>query len=170
MKLQAASRLAASYHADERGTYASVVPTRAVRNTLHELINRYVKDGDRTGLWDLHSTVVWSKSSIGEPQQHTLSREYSVETRFTAKPLEVVVWAGHDNENYLVLLLDSPDLVHANQRMLELGLPPANFDYKPHLTLAKRVSPDFNTSDLNMAIRTLSTITFSGFRLEDAKT
>ena len=169
MKLEAASRLAASYHADDRGSYASVVPTGTFRDILSDLINRYVKEGDKTGLWDLHSTVVWSKASIGEAQQHTLSREYSVETVFTASPREVVVWKGHNNEHYLVLLLESKDLTHANQRMLELGLPPANFDYQPHVTLAKRVSPDFDTSDLNMALRTLPSITFSGFRLEDAK-
>lgn len=169
MKLNAATRLAASYHADERGTYASVVPVKESRDTLHDLVRKYVYEGDQVGMWDLHATVVWSSAAIKPDQQYALGRRIDVTTVFHAYPKEATVWEGHDKEHYLVLLLNSDDLIRANAQLQSYGLPPANFDYSPHITLAKRVSPDFKLDDLNRALAQITVLSLSGFRLEDAK-
>ena len=170
MKLEATSRLTinASYHGD-RGTYSSVMPTRESRDALHELAS-HIQEGEVTNIWDLHSTVMWSSGVLSTEQQFDFALSYDADHKFSATPKEFVVWNGHDDENYLVLLLTSTDLVEANLKLQSYGLT-ANFDYNPHITFAERVSSGYDVSYLNrmLAERKLQ-LQLTGIRLEDAKT
>lgn len=173
-KLEARSRLSAAqtqvtarYHSD-RGTYMSVIPDRRTRSALFAHI-RSNEIGVVTGMWDFHATVIWSNDALAPDQLIDLSFSFHVETKFQALPKEFKVWEGHDGKNYLVLLLDSPDLVEANARVMKYGITSTQDVYNPHVTVATGIPPDFDTSSLNRGLSGLGQLTFTGIRLEDAK-
>lgn len=67
---------------------------------------------------------------------------------------EVIWWAGHDNEGYLVLKLNSSALQAIHKKWKLAGVKHSFEDYNPHITLATGL-PDPNTTDMKISVKLL---------------
>lgn len=80
---------------------------------------------------DLHCTVIYStKTKDGVNLPNVDKNE-----RFDAKPIGLAYWPGHDNDGYVVMLLESDDLKELHWRFRVRDLEPTFADYKPHVSV-----------------------------------
>lgn len=109
------------------GVYVSVKPAAGSVLKLHRLAH-LVKflDPDE----DFHCTVLYSRNENwvkGEPTAGA--------TSFHAVVTAAVQWKGHDDKSYLVLNLESPQLVELNSSWTRLKYTQDFEPYKPHITI-----------------------------------
>ena len=103
--------------------------------------------GLETDTSELHCTLSYSKGCF--PKQATTSKARV----FTAKVVDVQYWSGHDNDGYVVVILDSVDLVARNRYWTQHGLKHSFEDYTPHVTLADKLE---NTPALAQSLHRLA--------------
>lgn len=80
-------------------------------------------------------------------------------------------WPGHDNSGYLVLKLQSRDLMIRNEQYKDLGCKHSFPTYEPHITIADNVGAKPQCmAKLNRMLKSLKfSITFSGEHCEDIR-
>lgn len=169
MKLQAKTRLLAKVgkplNSKSSGTYVCALPDNKSRTKLVHISSALGHPISVEESEDLHSTVIYSKGAF--PSKFDFSRQY-----FGAKITGLEFWDGHDNDGYVVVTLDSPDLTAENRRWTTLGLKHSFEDYTPHVTLFSKID---KTEDLIQRINRLTskvagtTLIFDQLQLEGLK-
>lgn len=115
----------------EHGLYSAVEPTPE----SVEAITKLCKLAGFEGLEDdLHCTLMYSPDAT-IPEDVAL--KYSQED-YIADVKGFNWWAGHDNDGYLVLELDSAELSAENNRFRAAGAKPTFEEYRPHITLKNK--------------------------------
>lgn len=149
MKLEAKTRLLAKVgkplNSMSSGTYICVLPDKESKLKLAKISAALGHPISSAEVEELHSTVMYSKGNF--PKGLPLERK-----RFGAKVSGLEFWAGHDNDGYVVLTLDAPDLVARNRFWSEQGLTHSFEDYSPHVTLFAKIE---KTTDLVAKINAL---------------
>jgi hypothetical protein len=166
-----------SFYTGTDGTYASVKPKdkSAARLQAYCLVATSMGHIGVISPLDLHTTVMYSKVGLNVDAQKTLWAEhYSVERVFAAKPKHFVHWAGHDDDGYIVLELESADLTELNTVLQkQFGLTSSFPDYRPHVTIVNKayakggVELAQQTVDRLNGMRMPNTLLFTGLRVED---
>lgn len=132
MKLEAKHRLQArtlTPLTKESGAYVSVTPDATGLRTLSELA---IALGVVTDVDKLHCTLSYAKNCFP-----TAGADNCL--RFGAKIVGIEFWDGHDNDGYLVVKFDSPDLEARNRFWTSHGLKHSFDDYTPHSTLVSKL-------------------------------
>lgn len=136
MKLEAKTRLLAKVgrplNSMSSGTYVCVLPDKESKLKLAKISAALGHPIPIAEVEDLHSTVMYSKGSF--PRELSLPRK-----RFGAKVVGLEFWDGHNNDGYVVVILDSPDLVARNRFWTAQGLKHSFDDYTPHVTLFSKI-------------------------------
>lgn len=134
MKLEAKHRLTAKttrpLTRESSGTYVCALPDKDAVATL-------LRIGDYLGIKvdssELHCTLSYAKGCF--PKQAKTSKA----RRFSARIAGLQFWDGHDNDGYLVVMLDSLSLIERNQYWAAHGLKHSFDDYSPHVTLVSKL-------------------------------
>ena len=134
MKLEAKHRLTAKTSRpltrESSGTYVCALPDKDAVATL-------LRIGDYLGIKvdssELHCTLSYAKGCFPKGAKTSKSRQ------FTAVVKGLEFWDGHDNDGYLVVLLESPSLTQRNQYWAAHGLKHSFDDYSPHVTLVSKL-------------------------------
>lgn len=133
MKISAKTRLLAKQHRplteDSSGSYVCVLPDDLTKARLIAIASMLNISLSYDQVEDLHSTIVYARGCF--PKDPTTSSSV-----FGAMINQLQYWDGHDNEGYLVIILDSPQLVARNRYWAAQGLEHSFEDYTPHVTLA----------------------------------
>lgn len=118
------------------GVYSSVKPIGVCVDKLRWLF-RTIRDvkPDIDDL-KLHCTVLYSRN---EDKAEGFLKGKRV---YIARIKEFTSWVGHDDKPYLVLLLDSAELQSAFNDWRALGYSTDFPEYRPHITVAKDLSPE----------------------------
>ncbi len=166
-----------AYYTGGNGTYCSVCPTQETADWLRMVCEKARWMGfAATGPLDQHVTVVHSKKGLTLAEQTQTAARIPATQVFYATVSGFTHWKGHDNEGYVVLELDSPDLHAVNTWMRNTFDLPVSFDdYRAHVTIAK----DAYSNSLEYAQQLCDELTklprirqrlaFSGLRVEDLK-
>ncbi len=128
------------------GTYVCVLPDAQSKITLGKIafaLGLPLHDDD---FEDLHSTVIYSKDRFPSNTKIPHDRQFSAFVK------DVQFWDGHDGDGYVVLVLDSPDLVALHQEWKDRGLIHSFDDYTPHVTLKSKLA---NSVRLEQKINTV---------------
>lgn len=166
MKLEAKHRLQArtlTPLSEGSGAYVSVTPDNDGIRTLSEIA---ITLGVVTDVDKLHCTLSYARDCV--PTARAVPTLH-----FGAKVAGLEFWDGHDNDGYLVVILDSPDLVARNRYWTEQGLKHSFDDYTPHSTLIHKID---KTPDLVARMGKVSrlaygrTLTFVNETIEGLKT
>lgn len=115
---------------ESSGTYVCVLPDDESRGFLSHIANSLRVHADP---YELHSTLMYAKGCFPK------NASYSRRATFGARIKGIEYWDGHDNDGYLVVILDSPGLVNRHRYWTEHGLKHSFDDYTPHVTLATRI-------------------------------
>lgn len=133
-----------SRYSCEGGVYASVLPDKASSEWLNEICSRAAWYGFETNnLLDRHCTVVHSTTPLPRGSLNSLLNIPTTHARwcdsvFKAQAARLHHWTGHNDEGYIVLLLeDCPELVEYNRILVERYSLAVTFDYQPHITIAR---------------------------------
>ena len=169
MKLEAKARLTAKVgkplNSMSSGTYICVIPDEESTLKLIKISAALGYKIPSDEVENLHSTVMYSKGKF--PKGLPLERK-----RFGAKISGIEFWDGHDNDGYVVLTLDAPDLVARNRFWAAQGLTHSFEDYTPHVTLFSKIE---KTQDLVNKINALgskvvgTTLVFNQEQVEGLK-
>lgn len=116
------------------GVYVSVRPDAGSQLKLHR-ISQLVRflDPDQ----DFHCTVLYSRNTNAVTAEPPAGPD-----TYSAEVTSALSWSGHDGAAYLVLQLDSPQLVELNTCWTRLGYTQDFNPYKPHVTLKTGLSPE----------------------------
>jgi hypothetical protein len=146
------------------GLYVSVSPTfyssEKLKGWAKHLFPNVEIDSDK-----FHCTVMYSK---------VCSTKTVTDTKmdYLAKVSHFEFWDGHDSDGYLVVVLQSPSLVHLHKKWKSLGAVHSFDDYTPHVTLLDKFKM---TKELQKRIDELSTkekgtiLSFTNEQLENIK-
>lgn len=119
----------------ESGIYVSMqVLTRA------DIINHIKKLDpllETVPYMSLHCTIIYSMTTGISLQESDLSLDITV-----VAPSKLTYWEGHDKQGYLVLELNSAELLERNEFYTSLGAKHASDTYNPHITIAKGLSKE----------------------------
>ena len=83
-----------------------------------------------------HVTVVWSDKA---PDHSMVNMMLEDSKTYRAKIAGVTSWAGHDNDGYVVIELESSDLLQRHKEWLKAGASHSFPDYRAHITIAKNL-------------------------------
>jgi hypothetical protein len=151
MKLEAKTRLLAKtgrpLSSMSSGTYVCALPDAETQTKLARVSAALGHPLSQEKIEDLHSTIIYAKGNF--PNGLELQRGQ----RFGAKVTGLEFWDGHDNDGYVVLLLDSPDLMARHQFWVSRGLTHSFEDYTPHVTLFDKIE---KTADLVAKINSVA--------------
>lgn len=167
MKLEAKHRLTAKTFRpltrESSGTYVCVLPDEESTATL-------LRIGDYLGIKvdssELHCTLSYAKGCF--PKQAKTSKA----RRFSARIAGLQFWDGHDNDGYLVVMLDSLSLIQRNQYWAAHGLKHSFDDYSPHVTLVSKLdkTPELITAmDKTSRVFINRTLVFNNETIEGLK-
>jgi 2'-5' RNA ligase len=149
------------------GTYISVVPQKSSYGYLESLLRKFLKvqHGGRLAVpADMHCTVMYAPNSVLTAAQQLAVLSQAQAFKATAKAL--TVWRGADEDYYLVLELDSPDLARFHAKLAaDFGLVPTFDDYRPHITLISGMS---SGQEASYPVEPAE-LALTGLRIEDAK-
>jgi hypothetical protein len=144
-----------------KGTYVSVIPTGDSIAEIRKFLPNIPEASEPASF---HATVIYSKSILTKDGQDALLKE--VDTVFNATAVAVTTWVGHDDNSYVVLELESPELAELNKKLkTEYGLVTNFDDYRCHVTLAADLTP---IPPKSVRIKPVK-LQFFGLRIEDAK-
>lgn len=87
---------------------------------------------------EYHATICYDRNFVGsfEEANKVAAVVSPSETPRTAIIDDVVWWAGHDNEGYIVLKLKSSALQAIHRKWIDSGAKHSFEDYVPHVTIA----------------------------------
>lgn len=159
----------ASNYSGRQGLYSFVGLTPESKTALNDFCTY-------SGLGALkdqaHCTIMYSPS-------HSAHVEDAIQfgqSKFTANATDVRWWIGHDKVGYLVLALESDDLLTQHHRLCGLGCVPTYDEYKPHVTLAKGIVFDSDSAHRlycakanNFLKHNTLSLTFHEPRIEDIR-
>lgn len=146
MKIEAKTRLSAStrtpliakvgrpLNSQASGSYVCALPDTESKIKLARISAALGHPLGKDDVEDLHSTIMYAKGAF--PESIPLQKG----KRFGAKIIGIEFWDGHDNDGYVVAILDSPDLVNRNKEWAATGLKHSFDDYSPHVTLFDKLS------------------------------
>jgi hypothetical protein len=101
-----------------------------------------------------HCTVMYSKDSAPSIEDIKLAIPKST---ITAMATRLTWWEGHDREGYIILRLQSQQLVDIHKALTECGAVHGYPNYEPHITMCKRVpeppASDFTVRLVNQYLR-----------------
>ncbi len=112
------------------GTYVQVIPDS--RLDILDLIVPNMVD-------DLHLTLLYADKSPIKPEYYDLC---DPDLKFSGIFEELEYWSGHDNVGYLVMKINSPELMKRHRYWVEHVGNHSFKDYSPHITLVTPV--DYN--------------------------
>lgn len=114
------------------GTYIAVYPeNEKFRDIMTSLLQGLQLDDK------LHCTIMYSENDPLSAHKLALANP---QERHAARASKLVWWPGSNGTGYLVLQLDSPDLVKLHRRWIRLADMKHSFDdYKPHITLVNPI-------------------------------
>jgi hypothetical protein len=84
---------------------------------------------------ELHATLVYSQDS---PSVEACNHLVDPERHFDGVVTGTEMYEGHDNDGYLVLLIDSPSLQKRHKQWKEIGASHSFDAYKCHITLCSK--------------------------------
>lgn len=152
----------------EGGVYiaVNVDPNNAVIKEIQSQVNRYFNLA--IDINNLHCTLIYSANNHSSIKVADL--DVDPERVFQANIKEIKVWEGHEDNKYLGIILDSPELVNENNRLMKFGFT-SDFDsYMPHVTLQSKtnISPnDDRLKSINDYFKNSNyTLTLSGEYVE----
>lgn len=111
------------------GTYVSVTPNAAAIKYLQQLASALGIPLDAAGCEELHCTLIHAKGTFANNPASDPALVYP------ARIKDIQFWNGHNNEGYIVAVLDSPTLEARHKVWLQRGLVHSFADYTPHVTL-----------------------------------
>lgn len=111
------------------GIFVKVLPTYNAFNKISG--NFWELEHIQPLVEDMHCTVIYSKTAGKDIKLPAIDKH----ARFKALCKEVVFWPGHDDEGYVVCLLESEDLQALHKQFRDAGLEPTFPDYKPHVSM-----------------------------------
>lgn len=119
----------------QNGVYSSVKPIGLSENKIHALMDLVpFADPDKD---KIHVTVLYSRNANVVTEQPASMRRIH-----RATISKFVSWVGHDDQPYVVALLDSPELQAANSDWIKLGYTQDFDEYSPHITFKKGLSAE----------------------------
>lgn len=117
------------------GIFVRAIPTLDTQVQIH---NKFMEaPGER--LDDLHCTLMYSLSSV------TVQVPFSFmdkDKRYLAYATQVSYWPGNNGDGYLVLELNSADLLLAHTNWKTYGFEPTYKTYRPHVAISHPVDEE----------------------------
>ena len=123
-----------------KGTYMSVRPHFSAIPFLQSLSNIIASAGfTPLAPYSWHMTLIYSKEgqlSFDDQVRCMVEGHLVAERKFAVFVKGFTHWAGHNNEGYIVLEMESPELSVVNAWLQSTFNLPTTFpDYKPHISL-----------------------------------
>lgn len=121
----------------QSGVYVSVNPTEESKKFIKNLILS-TKPPFQLGQFEdeAHTTIMYSrKAKIDEGK-------LKIPGNFSALPVKLEFWDGHDGDGYVVLSLISKQAEEFHNEILSLGAEHSFKDYHPHMTILHGLNKD----------------------------
>lgn len=117
------------------GIFSRAIP---VLDSTVRLADKF-KDAPGEHVDDLHCTIMYSKTNFNGYLPYSI---FDKDKRYSAYPEHVTYWPGDKGDGYLVLEINSPDLLMAHTQWRIYGLEPSYEVYKAHVTLSHPVDEE----------------------------
>lgn len=116
-----------------KGAYVSVRPTAASATLLSRVATQLGLTPSVSDVFKYHCTVMWSETTpkVCEPNNCL---------KFSSVLKGIEYWLGHDSDGYIVVTLDSNDLIKRHDYWKSLGARHSFDEYVPHTTLVNKLS------------------------------
>lgn len=119
---------------------ASVVNEQQNLKNFETVLTRLGIDHNESDKIDYHVTVMWEKER--KPHDFPDDESLPLDSRvLTGLGNKLTYWTGHNGKTYLVLEIDSAELVSRHEKWKDMGIYPNFPDYRPHMTLMKEFDP-----------------------------